>query len=150
MTPGGVVSEREPIWEFRARRRVEFADTDLAKQVHFARFFVFVETAEHELLEFLGARVHMRHEGHEIGWPRLEATCRYLSPAFFGDVLTIHLRILRKGRTSLTYGFRISRDEILVAEGRMATICCRLGEPGGLEKVPIPPIIANGLVEAPE
>lgn len=134
-TPAGA-RRREPIAEFSTRRRVEFADTDLARQVHFARFFVFVETAEHELLESLGARVHMLHEGHEIGWPRLEARCQYLSPALFGDELEIHLRILRKGRTSLTYAFRITRGETLIARGRIATICCRLDAPGAWSRSP--------------
>ena len=38
---------------FRTRRRVEFVDTDMGGIVHFSRFFVFMETAEHEFLEAL-------------------------------------------------------------------------------------------------
>jgi acyl-CoA thioester hydrolase len=34
--------------EFHATRRIEFPDTDMAGIVHFSRFFVFMEAAEHE------------------------------------------------------------------------------------------------------
>ena len=71
----GQPSEPGQISEFRTRRRIEFADTDLAGLVHFARFFVFMETAEHELLRALGGEVHRRWQGHDIGWPRVAASC---------------------------------------------------------------------------
>ena len=142
------MSTGEPISSFRTRRRVEFADTDLARQVHFARFFVFMETAEHEFLESLGAQVHMRWEGREIGWPRLEAHCTFLSPARLGDVLEIELHIVRKGRRSLTYAFTLSCGERIVARGRMASACCALDGDAGLEPVPIPAFIADRIAEA--
>ena len=70
-----------PLSEFRTRRRIEFADTDMGGLVHFSRFFVFMETAEHELLAALGATIHMTLEdGRTIGWPRVAASCEYLSP----------------------------------------------------------------------
>ncbi len=51
------------------------ADTDMGGLVHFSRFFVFMETAEHELLNALGATIHMTLEdGRTIGWPRVAAS----------------------------------------------------------------------------
>ena len=35
---------------FHTTRRVEFADTDMAGIVHFASFFRFMESAEHDFL----------------------------------------------------------------------------------------------------
>ena len=49
--------------EYRTRRRIEFVDTDMAGIVHFARFFVFMEAAEHEFLRSLGLSVHLEHDG---------------------------------------------------------------------------------------
>jgi len=40
--------------EHTVRRRIEWADTDMAGIVHFARFLVFMETAEHRFREALG------------------------------------------------------------------------------------------------
>ena len=67
------------------------------------RFFVFLETAEHEFLESLGTPVIHQREGHLVGWPRVSAALEYQSPARLGDELTIQLSVARKGTTSLTY-----------------------------------------------
>jgi YbgC/YbaW family acyl-CoA thioester hydrolase len=91
--------------EFTTSRKIEFADTDMGGIVHFARFVVFMETAEHEFLNAVGTSVAMEHDGLHIGWPRVKVSCEYKRPARFGDVLDIHLRVLHKGTRSMTYGF---------------------------------------------
>ena len=53
---------------FVHRRRVEFADTDVGGIVHFSRFLVFMETAEHEMLRGRGLSVHLEDGGRTIGW----------------------------------------------------------------------------------
>lgn len=135
---------------YRTQRRVEFADTDMAGIVHFSRFFVFMETAEHAFMREVGApSVHFEHEGRRIGWPRRETGCQFHSPARVGDILDIEVRVLRKGRTSLTWGFVFHIGDRLVAEGRIACVCCALSE-SGLEPVPIPSFLAERLDEAPD
>lgn len=136
-----------PISEYHTRRRVEFADTDMAGIVHFSRFFVYMEIAEHELLRsLLGTEAHFEYEGHEIGWPRAKATCTYVSPARLGDTLDIRVLVRRKGRSSLTYGFEITCGDRRVAEGEVVTICCRMNEKP-LRSVPIPAPLADRLAE---
>ncbi|MDX1644921.1 MAG: thioesterase family protein [Thermoanaerobaculia bacterium] len=133
--------------EFRTSRRVEFADTDMGNLVHFSRFFVFMETAEHEFLASLGSTVHFELDGHTVGWPRLEARCQYLSPARYGDRLDIHLRVARKGTRSMAYDFTFRVGDRIVARGRIASICCRLDGPDGLEPIPIPASLADRIGE---
>jgi len=137
----------EAICHFRTQRRVEFADTDQAGLVHFARFFVFMETAEHELLRSLGTEVHREWEGREIGWPRVGASCRYLNAARFADRLDISVRVQRKGAKSLTYAFEFTRDGDLLATGELSSVCCRVDGEHGLESIPIPSDMADRLVE---
>ena len=134
---------------FITTRAIEFADTDMGGIVHFSRFFVFMETAEHEMLRSLGTMIHTHHDGHLIGWPRLEARCQYLSPAKYGDTLAITLEVERKGRTSMTYRFTFRCGERLVARGNTAAACCILDDPAGLKPIPIPAFIADHLEEAP-
>lgn len=126
--------------DFVTRRRVEFADTDMEGIVHFARFFVFLETAEHELLRSLGHDVHAPDpDGSRTTWPRVEATCRYASPARFGDELEIRMRVRRVGRTSVTYEaeIRCEADGRLIAEGWTTAVRCRVTA-DGLRPVPLP------------
>ena len=140
--------------EYKTQRRIEFADTDMAGIVHFSRFFVFMEGAEHEFLRSLGSDVHFEHEGRHIGWPRVAASCQYQSPVRFGDVLDIRLEIQRKGRRSLTYRVIFTCGDRQVAVGEISCICCALSTPlpksdGRLEPVPIPAFIADQIEEAP-
>ncbi len=137
-----------PLTEFRTRRRIEFADTDMGGLVHFSRFFVFMETAEHELLNALGATIHMTLEdGRTIGWPRVAASCEYLSAVRLGDEVDIHVRVARKGAKSMTYAMTFSCEGIPVARGRISSVCCVLDSPDGLEAIPIPYFIADKLAE---
>ncbi len=139
-----------PISEFQTTRRVEFADTDMGGIVHFSRFFVYMETAEHELLRALGAEVHMQINDLHIGWPRVEANCRYLSPARLGDVLDIQVSVIKKGQRSMVYQMVFSIEGETIARGRTASVCCVMDEPGGLRPISIPPMIADKIIESKE
>lgn len=135
--------------EFLTTRRIEFVDTDMARIVHFARFFVFMEIAEHEWLRHLlgGRQVHFEHEGRELGWPRARASCDYRSPARLGDVLDLRVTVKRKGNKSITWAHHFSCDGRTIAVGEIITICCYVND-DGLEAIPIPDFLADQLEES--
>ena len=135
--------------EYRTHRRIEFADTDMAGIVHFSRFFVFMEAAEHEFLRAQGLSVFMERDGDHISWPRLTTSCEYLHPVKFEDVLDISLKVLKKGRKSLTYGFAFARDEVEVARAWLKVACCICNPGERIRAVPIPDFIAEKIEEAP-
>jgi 4-hydroxybenzoyl-CoA thioesterase/acyl-CoA thioester hydrolase len=136
--------------EFLTSRKIEFVDTDQGGIVHFSRFFIFMETAEHQFLNEIGASVDMMLAGQRIGWPRVSATCEYKSPARFGDTLDILVQVQRKGTRSMTYRFAFSVDGRELATGRMTSVCCSL-EPGReVKSIPIPSEVADRFDEAPE
>jgi YbgC/YbaW family acyl-CoA thioester hydrolase len=137
--------QRRPISEYRTRRRVEFADTDMGGIVHFSRFLVFMETAEHELLTALGSQPMATVDGRLYGWPRVSAECEYLSPARMGDELEIVVKVTRKGRASITYEFLFTCADRAIARGRMTTVHCRMDAPGGPSSEPIPETVAARL-----
>ncbi len=130
---------------FVTHRRVELSDTDLEGIVHFARYFVFLETAEHELLRSIGSSVHLERDGAVLGWPRVEVSCRYRRPARFGDELDLRLEIERLGTRSVIYRGTICRGEEVLAEGRSVAVCCRMDGPDGMEPVEIPADVAAAL-----
>ena len=138
---------------FRTTRLVEFSDTDMAGIVHFARFFVFMESAEHAFLRACGLSVSMDWEGHKISFPRVSASCDYLKPVRFEDVLQISVQIEKLGRTSITYAFdfHVQRGEELlrIARGQLTAVLCRVGGPGGLESMEIPAAIRAKLEQGP-
>src|SRR6266481_3046213 len=109
---------------FRTTRRMEFADTDMAGIVHFANFFRFMEAAEVEFLRSRGVSVFMPWEGQKVSFPRVAASCDFVKPARFEDVLEISVSIQRIGRKSVTYGFEFTLAGELVARGQITSACC--------------------------
>jgi len=133
------------VLEFTTQRKIEFADTDMGGIVHFSRYFIFMETAEHEFLDSIGTSVAFDLDGQRIGWPRVAAACDYKSPARFGDVLEIRVRVARRGTKSMSYDFRFKIAGRETATGRMTSVCCVL-EPGEkVRAIPIPQAIASKL-----
>jgi acyl-CoA thioester hydrolase len=123
---------------FHTTRRVEFADTDMAGIVHFANFFRFMEAAEVEFLRSRGVSVAMSWEGDRIGFPRVAASCDYLAPVTFGDVMDVAVSIERLGSKSVTYGFEFTRDGQVIARGQVSSVCCRILDDHKMESMAIP------------
>jgi acyl-CoA thioester hydrolase len=60
-------------FEYKAIRRVEFSETDMAGIVHFSNFFRYMETAEHGFYRSLGFSVILRNYDPPLGFPRVHA-----------------------------------------------------------------------------
>jgi len=128
------------------RRRVEFRDTDAAGIVHFSAFFVWMESAEHELLRAAGIPVVERgSDGIDSSWPRVSASCDYAGAVRFGDELDVSVEVEAVGRTSVTYGFTFRHAAAEVAHGRLVAVRCRMHPGGKPEPVPVPAEIAARL-----
>jgi YbgC/YbaW family acyl-CoA thioester hydrolase len=133
---------------YRTTRRIEFADTDMAGIVHFANFFRFMEAAEVEFLRSRGLSVALPWEGEPIGFPRVAASCDYVRPIRFEDMVTISVTILKVGRKSVTYGFEFTKDAELIARGQVSSVCCRVLDDHKLESREIPASLRERLVGA--
>jgi 4-hydroxybenzoyl-CoA thioesterase/acyl-CoA thioester hydrolase len=121
----------------------------MAGIAHFSRFFVFMESAEHEFLRAIGTSVHTRVDGEQIGWPRVRASLDFLRPVRFEDALEVRIRVRRKGRSSVTWSVEFSCAGALVARGELVSACCRLRPGAAPEAIAIPASIAARLEEAP-
>jgi YbgC/YbaW family acyl-CoA thioester hydrolase len=125
---------------FTTTRRVEFGDTDMAGIVHFANFFRFMESAETQFLRSLGFSVNWKAEGKKWGFPRVSASCDFLKPARFEDVLTIAVTVERVGLKSVTYRHDFANDRgEPVATGRVTAVFCLTTSPDELASAEIPP-----------
>ena len=135
---------------FVARRRVEFRDTDAAGIAHFSAFFVWMESAEHELLRAAGVPLveHVTIERQSdsppdavagrnadrpgaawpetLSWPRVSAACDYKAAIRFNDEIDIAVSLEAIGRSSVTWGFRFEHAGRWVAQGRVVAVRCRL------------------------
>ena len=130
---------------FQTSRLVEFHDTDMAGIMHFASFFIYMESAEHELYRSLGLSLHTEVDGELISFPRVSAACDYSSPARCEEILDIAVSVTRIGAKSISYEFRFTRAGTLLAIGKMTSVCCRVVHGQPPVSRPIPAEIADGL-----
>jgi 4-hydroxybenzoyl-CoA thioesterase/acyl-CoA thioester hydrolase len=130
---------------FKASRRVEFRDTDMAGIMHFSAFFTVLESVEHEFLRSLGLSVVMTDDEGQLGWPRVSASCDFKGSVKFEDVLDIELTIARLGEKSVTYQFTVESLSRRIAEGKIVAVCCRMSHGQPLQGVPIPKVMAEKL-----
>ena len=114
---------------FSTTRRVEFAETDMAGIVHFSNFFRFMEATEHAFFRSLGIGLHVEQPGSMCGWARVNATCSYLRPAHYEDLLEITLVVSEKSAKSLGYCFtfrvldaQTKRAGEVIAEGALKVV----------------------------
>ena len=63
-------------------------------------------------------------------------------------MLTIEVRVARRGERSMTYDHRFLKGETLVARGRVTAVCCVVDDPNGLRSVPVPAAIADQVEES--
>ena len=130
---------------FRTSRLVEFHDTDMAGIMHFASFFHYMESAEHELIRTAGFSVHSQIDGQSISFPRVSATCDYRAPARSEDLLDIAVSLTRIGNKSLHYRFDFTIDNRDIATGKITSVCCRIAPGQPMVSVPIPAEIKKEL-----
>lgn len=151
MTHSGIpAAAATTLGRFVARRRVEFRDTDAAGIAHFSAFFVWMESAEHEFLREAGIQLVERvgdGSGETISWPRVSASCDYLSALRFNDEFEIGVGVEAIGRTSVTWSFRFRCAGRDVARGRVVSVRCRIRPDAPPETVPIPDAVRARLAE---
>jgi YbgC/YbaW family acyl-CoA thioester hydrolase len=132
---------------FTFTRRVQFFDTDMAGIVHFANFYRFMDEAEHEMFRSLGFKiVENQPDGSVVGWPRVQASCKFEAPAYYDDLVEIDITIARVGVKSLTMSFLFRRGATRLATGELKTVYCRFDAAGKFESIEIPPAVAEKLV----
>ena len=140
-------------FEYKAQRRVEFSDTDMAGIMHYSNFFRFMETAEHGFYRSLGFSVVDEKTHPRVGWPRVHASCDYRKPLRFEDLVEIHLLVTEKKSKALGFQFRFRKladgkaEE--VARGALTIVCVSHTPDGSMKAVPIPPEIADKIEVTP-
>jgi acyl-CoA thioester hydrolase len=140
-------------YEFKAVRRVEFAETDMAGIMHYSNYFRFMETAEHAFFRSLGLSIVTKVDP-PVGWPRVHAECDFRAPVYFEDEIEVHLLVSEKKSKSLSYEFRFRKLNaspiIEVAHGKLTVVCVRHEKDGKMAACNIPDSIASKIEVASE
>jgi YbgC/YbaW family acyl-CoA thioester hydrolase len=130
------------ISEHRYRRRVQFAETDLAGVVHFSWYYRYAEEAEHAMWRAAGLSIA---PPGEVGWPRVSASFEFHEPLRFEDEFEVLVRVTAVTDKTIRYAVVVTRGETTIATGSHTAICVskRAGEP--MRAISIPTDIAARL-----
>jgi acyl-CoA thioester hydrolase len=125
------VSDR---FKFSVQTRVGFSDTDAQGIVYYGRYLPYFDLARVEYHRNLGLL------GIDIGTGGQEFVMRalaieYLAPAVFDDLVEVHVRTAKIGRTSVTYELAAFRDDVLMVTATQTLVLIALDEH---EAKPIP------------
>lgn len=99
--------------------RVRYAETDQMGIVHHANYLTWFEVGRSELCRAKGFSYKEMEEEEDALLVVAETYCRYKSPAYYEDVLTIRTRVGEVRSRSLRFFYEVYResDDTLLAEG---------------------------------
>lgn len=101
---------------FDHEHRVTYAETDQMGFVYYANYLVYFEIGRTEYIRSSGMTYRQLEDmGYML--PVLEASCKYLKPAKYDDILTIRTTISEFKGIRLGFSYEILRDGIKLVEG---------------------------------
>jgi acyl-CoA thioester hydrolase len=106
-----------------ARFRVEYAETDGQGRVFYANYLLFFDRGRIAYWVQAGlSEEEIRHIEHDT--VIAEVHCAYRAPASFYDVVAVHTRVARVGRSSLRMEFAVVNEstDVLMAEGHATLV----------------------------
>lgn len=106
MTSGAILPEPS-CW---LEHRVSYGETDAMGVVYYANYLHFFERGRSELIRNLGLG-YSAVEEQGIFLPVREASCRYLAPARYDEVIHIHTTLSGRTRASLSFVYEITRPD---------------------------------------
>lgn len=103
--------------------RVRYNDTDRMGIVYHGNYAMYFEVARLEMLRARGlAYRQMEEEG--VMLPVSDLHVKYVSPAYYDDLLDVEVTLLEKPAVRVKFAFRITnQDEALVATGEVVLAC---------------------------
>jgi len=115
--------------------RVRYAETDQMGVVYHSNYLIWFEIGRVELMRALGFEYKLMESEDDCFIVVAEASCRYLHPARYDELLRVRTRIAQAGNRIIKYSYQLLRDSdgMLLATGLTThVICGRDGRPRSL------------------
>lgn len=99
--------------------RVRYAETDKMGIVHHSNYLIWFEAGRSELCRSRGFSYKEMEDNDNALMVVAESYCRYKSPAYYEDVLSVRTRVAEIRSRSIRFIYEIYRpsDDTLLAEG---------------------------------
>ena len=116
--------------------RVRYAETDQMGVVYHSNYLIWFEIGRVELMRALGFEYQKMETEDDCYIVVAEASCRYLLPARYDELLRIRTRISQAGNRIVKYSYELLRDSDnhLLATGATTHVIC--GRDGKAKQLP--------------
>lgn len=92
---------------FKTSRELRFGDCDISGTAYFPSYLDILNGVNEEFWSSIGYPWHKVIWQERWGTPTVHLTCNFSKPSLFGEVLTFELRVVKIGRSSVTFKHRI-------------------------------------------
>ena len=92
-------------------KRVRYAEVDKMGFLYYGRYAQLYEIGRAELIRDLGISYRDFEEVHKIMMPVVNLECRFKSPAYYDDLLTIHTCLKEMPSRMLTFDHKIVNQD---------------------------------------
>lgn len=89
--------------------RVRYAETDRMGYLYYGNYATYFEVGRVELLRQRGIS-YKELEDRGILLPVRDFSIKYLKPAYYDDLLTLHTSVLELGRASIRFGYELRNE----------------------------------------
>ena len=123
-------------YRFKASTKVRMSHTDIAGIANNISFFSYIEIGRFDYFTNIGMS-YTDLSKFGAASALVDASCRYFSPLYFDDVIDIHTRVNRLGRSSFEMDYLIvvpGRDTVS-ARGKTVTV---FFDPESRKSIPMP------------
>jgi acyl-CoA thioester hydrolase len=114
--------------------RVIYGDTDQMGVVYYANYLRYFEAGRNEFIRAQGLRYRDFEAKFGLMLPVVEATVSYRTPARYDDLLSVETSLAEVKRASLRFGYRVVREDEVVATGHTVHACVDLD--GRVQRMP--------------
>jgi acyl-CoA thioester hydrolase len=106
--------------------RVRYAETDQMGVVYHANYLIWFEIGRVELMRALGFEYKLMEAEDDCYIVVAEASCRYIHPARYDELLRVRTRISQAGNRVVKYSYQLLRDtdDYLLASGATTHVIC--------------------------
>lgn len=126
---------------------VQWGDCDAAGIVFYPNYFRWMDMAFHGWTRSLGFDQRTLAAEGLLGTPLVDAGCTFRSPARYYDALTVSLRLLRLGGSSLKLAYTFTSGDRVTVEGREVRAFVRETD-AGIVACPPPENVRTALAAA--
>lgn len=132
------------------RLRVEWGHCDPARIIFNPNYYIWMDYATHALLKVAGFDLAEQLKDPTVrGFPLVKSEAEFISPAYYGDVLTLHSHVAKTGNKSFVTSHQFVRGEQTLCSGSEVRVwgTADIETPDVLKAVAVPEWIKRALLE---